>query len=146
MKVTEKKPHFNGGTIKAAHRLKERFYDAYHFLQLKQEGASADEFANEVAELRVYITRAGALSVCIWFHLRNELYQNGFHESGSGREPANAYGYHKASEATEKALRMCGFVFDEGFGGAGDAKMVEAVRAALAFLGVPAVQVIHSHG
>lgn len=75
-----------------------------------------------IIELRLYTTAARCYA-CIW--VRDG--KSNTYVSGGGY--AGGYGYHKASQAVETALRDAGITLSEPIGGRGDSAIQDALKA-----------------
>jgi hypothetical protein len=88
---------------------------------------------------RIYIkSTKSANTACLWInHGEN-------HASGSGQ--AGGYGYHRPSEALERAINNAGFTLSESIGGVGEGAMESALLAIAKTLGIkrPAIHRAHA--
>lgn len=93
--------------------------------------------AHPVAELRVYGTHSVNYA-CLWVHAKGRYF------SGGGK--AKGYGYHRPSQAAEKAIEAAGIELSEAIGGVGDSAIEEALIAIGRALGFKKLQVLKAHG
>lgn len=74
---------------------------------------------------------------CAW------LGKSGAHARGSGW--AGGYGYHKDSDAMERALTVAGFTFADHFGGTGESGEDSALAAIAQWFDLPRTVIVRAH-
>lgn len=95
----------------------------------------------ELISTRIYWTKGGTCTACVWLHC-------GTWDSASGISPANSGGYNKESSAVAEALSYLGFQFNHHInGGIGMPIMEEALDAVGQYIsGAQVVKTITQHG
>ncbi len=122
-------------TIKTSHRKENNFSKGLTTL-----GIQGGEI-RELITTRVYWTKGGTCTACVWLHSMT-------HDSASGKSPANSGGYCKESSAVAEALTNLGFQFNERIsGGVGMRTIEEALNAAGQYIsGAKEIKTIIQHG
>jgi len=134
MKVSKLNPA-KAVNINTAHRKENNFTKGLTIC------ATIDGKIKEVITTRLYWTKGGTCTACVWLH-------SGTWDSASGKSPANSGGYCKESNAVGEALTKLGFEFTESInGGVGMRTIEEALEAAAKYLsGAKEVKTITQHG
>ena len=135
IKVT-KKHEATQVTINAKHRKEKLFTKGLSTCVVNLKGN-----ISEVITTRIYWTKGGTCTACVWLHC-------GTWDSASGKSPANSGGYHKESSAVAEALTLLGFQFNEHIGGGvGMRTIEEALNAVGQYIsGAKVVKTITQHG
>lgn len=120
----------NGMSNKIAANRKEKHFVAQY------TGVNSD--LNAVIEARIYAT-ANCHYACVWIHDR----KHNIHLSGAGK--AGGYGFHRASEALERALHDAGITLNEHIGGRGEGAMRDALSAIMKALGFRKHNILDAH-
>lgn len=135
IKVT-KKHEATQVTINTKHRKEKLFTKGLSTCVVNLKGG-----ISEVITTRIYWTKGGTCTACVWLHC-------GTWDSGSGKSPANSGGYCKESSAVAEALTNLGFQFNEHInGGIGMRTIEEALNAVGQYIsGAKVVKTITQHG
>ena len=133
IKVT-KKHEATQVTIKTSHRKEKNFAKGLTTLGI-QNGE-----IRELITTRVYWTKGGTCTACVWLHSMT-------YDSASGKSPANSGGYCKESSAVAEALINLGFEFNERLsGGVGMRTIEEALNAVAEYIaGGKGIKTITQH-
>lgn len=123
-------------TIKTSHRKEKNFSKGLSTCVVNIKGN-----ISEVITTRLYWTKGGTCTACVWLHC-------GTWDSASGISPANSGGYCKESNAIAEALTNLGFQFNEHInGGIGMRTIEEALNAVGQYIsGAKVVKTITQHG
>ena len=134
MKVSKLNPA-TAVTINTAHRKENNFTKGLSTCVI------LDGKIKEIITTRIYWTKGGTCTACIWLN-------SGTYDSASGKSPANSGGYCKESSAAAEALYKLGFIFSERIsGGVGMRTIEEALESAAKYLsGANEVTTITQHG
>lgn len=135
IKVT-KKHEATQVTIKTNHRNEKNFSKGLTTCIVNLKGN-----ISEVITTRIYWTKGGTCTACVWLHSMT-------HDSASGKSSANSGGYCKESSAVAEALTLLGFEFSEPInGGVGMRTIEEALNAVGQYIsGAKVVKTITQHG
>lgn len=96
--------------------------------KFKQQISVVDKDFNEVICVRFYSTQSTSYC-CVWItDSKNQKWLTGGNKS-------SGYGYHRASEAFERALKTIGVNLDTDIGGRGDRAVLDACEAIMRALG-----------
>ena len=135
IKVT-KKHEATQTTIKTSHRSEKNFSKGLTTCGVNMKGN-----ISELITTRIYWTKGGTCTACVWLHSMT-------HDSASGKSPANSGGYCKESNAVSEALTNLGFQFNEHIsGGVGMRTIEEALNATAEYItGSKEVKTITQHG
>jgi hypothetical protein len=93
---------------------------------------------NAIIQLRLYATPA-AHYCCVWVNDR----KHNVHISGGAR--TTGYGFHRASDAAEKALNVAGIYTSEPISGRGDEVIRNALGAIMNALGYRKHTIMEAH-
>lgn len=119
------------GGFNPCHRREKNFVGAYIALATTPEGVV------ECVDLKLYSTDSRAYA-CVWLSCPGH--------SSRGSAMAGGYGYHRASAAAGRALRVAGVSLSEDIAGRGDGAIRAAVEAAArAMYPDCAVHIVHAH-
>lgn len=134
IKVT-KKHEATQVTIKTSHRKEKNFTKGLTTLAL------INGEIREAITTRLYWTKGGTCTACVWLHSMT-------YDSASGKSPANSGGYCKESSAVAEALTNLGFKFNEHInGGVGMRTIEEALNATAEYItGAKVIKTITQHG
>lgn len=123
-------------TINAKHRKEKLFSKGLSTCVVNLKGG-----ISEVITTRLYWTKGGTCTACVWLHC-------GTWDSASGISPANSGGYNKESSAIAEALTNLGFQFNEHInGGIGMYTIEEALNAVGQYIsGAKVVKTITQNG
>lgn len=130
------------------HCKENHFYQQYSLICFdpsKTEGCHSvyENGFSEVVILRLYATQARNATqartyACVWLHTSS------CHQAGSGM--ASGYGYHRGSQAAERAFKQAGITFDTPIGGVGEYAIRNALKAIAIELGLPHYYIIEAYG